>query len=307
MKTIKLGVISVILISSLCFANNETSSEDNLQKAYMLGAFHSLEQLTRNFKVQGMNKDKIEFNKFIVALDIQNMPTYKLMVYQQIGYSEALTPVVVNDKYLVFGSYERKADAIYLQEKVLNSFHFKSKDEKAVIIENSNPNSWFKSQFVQKELFDTLIAEANKNVKAKVFVVTETNEDLEKKLNLLDENNKKEGIVSKIEPIKTESKSYKTPIVDMGSRKYGKKAVEETTPNTIKFKLKYKTQIFSYNGDWKGDVILDKNLNPSHFAKTLVSQDFHYATSKKTKNGLEFVKFYDSNSWVNKNDIEIIN
>jgi hypothetical protein len=296
----KLLGLSAIIVSSLVLNANDIS-EDKLQSAYMMGAFHSLEQLSRNFKVQGMNKDKIEFNKYMVALDIQNMPTYKLMIYQQIGYQESLTPVVVNDKYLVFGSYDRKADAVYLQEKVLNSFHFKNKDEKTILIENEN-SSWYKSQFVQKELFDTLIAEANKNVKAKVFVVEESNEELEKRLNLLEENNKKEGVPS-IPP----SNRAMATVQKVDNTVYKNKAPIKKEVITTKFKLKYKTQIFKYAGNWNDNILFDKKISPSYMSKGIESRDYRFVTTKKTKNGFEYIKLYDYNLWVNKNDIEIIN
>jgi hypothetical protein len=202
---------------------------------------------------------------------------------------------------LVFGSYDRKADVVYLQEKVLNSFHFKNKDEKTILIENEN-SSWYKSQFVQKELFDTLIAEANKNVKAKVFVVEESNEELEKRLNLLEENNKKEGVPS-IPP----SNRAMATVQKVDNTVYKNKAPIKKEVITTKFKLKYKTQIFKYAGNWNDNILFDKKISPSYMSKGIESRDYRFVTTKKTKNGFEYIKLYDYNLWVNKNDIEIIN
>lgn len=313
MKRIISGLIAVCLSSQLIIAEdfNSSLSEDNLEKAYMLGAFHALEQQQRNFKVQGLGKDKIEFNKYIVALDITALPTYKLMIYQQIGYSESLTPVIINDKYLVFASYERKADAVYLQDKVLNSFHFKNKNEKTIIIENDNPNSWFKSAFVQKELFDTLMNEANKKVKGKVYVVKEDNTELDKKLDALDNFEKKQNIIPQV-PIKTNAIAYKTPIVVMENKKpttviEKPKAdvVKKDEPKLQKFKLKYKTQFFKYSG--KEEVLSDDKLLPTKTVSPyLESKDYRFATSKMTSSGLEYIKLYDFNLWVLKDDVQVL-
>lgn len=302
---LKLSVYATLIICNMSlFAEN---NEGELEKAYMLGAFHTSEQLQRNFKVQGINKSKIQFNKFIVAIDISSLPTYKLLIYQQIGYTESLTPVVVNDKYLVFNSYERKADALYLQEKVLNSFHFKTKEEKAILLENNEPNSWYKSPFVQKELFDVLVEEVNKNVKAKVYVVKEDNGALDRKLDALEEMNRKQSIPIK-EPLfetKIPVKKEVIPVVVLKNEKM-KKGVE--IPSSLqKFKLNSYVTMSIYTGNRNAPILSQDKFIPAREASVLVSDNYKFATIKKDDEGREWVKLYTENIWIERRDIEILN
>ncbi len=279
----------------------QASPEGELEKAYMLGAFHSLEQLERNFRIQGINQERIDFNKFIVAVDVSTLATYKVLIYQQIGYTESLTPILVNDKYMVFNSYDRKADAIYLQEKILNSFHFKNKDEKAIILENNNPNGWFKSKFVQNKLFDTLLAEVNKNVKAKVFVVKDDNLTLDKKLDMIDAENKKHNIPESPAPVvsKTPVKVEKIPDVAM-------KRKPEDDKDVVRFKLKTFSTFFSYP-TWKSDKILSKaKFVPKNEAKLFTNPSYKFKIVKSDDRGIEWVRLLDSNLWIRKNEIEIL-
>lgn len=322
-KLINLSVIACLLSGSMMslFASSETE----LENAYMLGYFHALEQQQRNFKVQGINKAKVSLNKYIVALDTSSLPTYKLLMYQQIGYTESLTPIIVNDKYMVFNSYERKADAIYLQDKVLNSFHFKTKEEKAIVIENDNPNGWFKSQFVQKGLFDTLLDEVNKNVKGKVYVVKEDNGLMDNQLDALENMNKKENIpvkepvtpprVMKKEVINTYVVGNRVPpkqpqVKEVFNNTQTKAVVPVASPNeekAISFKLKSHVTFNLYHGGKNDPYLYLKSLIPDHDATSLVSDSYKFVNTKKSKDGTVWVNIYKTNLWVEKNEIEIIN
>jgi len=289
-------ILYLVVGTSSIYANNVNLRKDEIKKAYELGAFHTVGQMNRNIKIQGWEEESIKFEKYMVTLQLDKQPTYRILAYLRYGYTEGVTPVITTSKQIVFGSYENEADALYLKE-LLNKTYFKYEINQCKITNNLQNKIYKKAPFLYKNMYFLMKKELKEKLDAQVYVV-DKNEDLQKKYEKL-----------KID--------YKNQVLayDKLEKKY-KKLSKKNKQNIKKdeliryFKIKEKYEKIEKLKSLEGFPGYKHKFDPDKF----ISAGFYDQKNKKykfkkfiyTTTGDKFIKVYNKVIYVDANDVEII-
>ena len=141
MSVKKTLLVATILLSA---SNLFAIDREIAMKFYFDGIYDSYSQIEDSIK-KGLKKDRLyQFrNKYIVYKEAGDLPFVKLLMLKTIAYKNNLTDVAIgkspttNKNYVVFGGYDRKADALYIKQRLAeNGISAKVEYNKETLIRN---------------------------------------------------------------------------------------------------------------------------------------------------------------------------
>jgi hypothetical protein len=291
-KNILLGLSLNLLASTLTASVVNLQSEEAL-KGYEMGHYHGINQLEREFLREGIEKKKVEFKKYMVVLNISQIPAHRIYLLKSYGDLEGLTPTTLTNNMLVFKSFNREPDAEYLKNLLNKNYHLDKTAQKAYIYINDKDDAFYTSPFIYQDMFSNMLKIVKEQVKGKVFIVKESDlkKEAEPKENLLIQPKAKESV--KEEPVQEPEE---------------KKPVKKHTPKYTKkyFNPKYAIKALMYMGDFIS--YNSKQWDDKEFVEIAIELDptktYTYANTITTKNGEEYVKIYNKNLWIGVEDVE---
>lgn len=136
MNKIKSLIVFLMIggLSVQCFATNFYNPQDRSFKAGFEAGLKALEFQKKN---EGVQSKEITINDaYYLSLNIKNMPLPEVLFLQNISAREGFESYLTKN-YLIFVGYERKADAIEAQQRLLHHYKIEtsivySKDNKLI-------------------------------------------------------------------------------------------------------------------------------------------------------------------------------
>ena len=290
------------ILSLITIASGEVDlTKGEIKRAYELGAFHTVGQMNRNIKIQGWEEESIKFDNYMVTLEIEEQPTYRILSYLRYGYTEGVAPVITTSKKIVFASYEYEADAVFLRD-LLNKFYFKNEKKQCVIYQNINNKEFRKAPFLYKDMYLLMKKELKQKLDAQVYVV-DKNEELEKQYKELKNEYEvlskkyKDESKNKVEKIKPkEPELQKEPKVHRNPLRYFKIKNGYSKIETLK-------SLEGFAGyDYKYDA--SKFISAGFYDE--INNQYEFKKFVYTTTGDKFIKVYNKALYVDVNDVEII-
>ena len=135
MNKIKSLIVFLMIggLSAQCFATNFYNPQDRSFKAGFEAGLKALEFQKKN---EGVQSKEITINDaYYLSLNIKNMPLPEVLFLQNISAREGFESYLTKN-YLIFVGYERKADAIEAQQRLLH--HYKI-ETSIVYSKDNNP------------------------------------------------------------------------------------------------------------------------------------------------------------------------
>ena len=165
-----LSQIDVLVASEYTgYSSDNSINESSQTHVYEDGFHHGINCIEREFQLYGKSGDIIKFKKYMVQMSIASLSRESILIYKNYAYEEGLVPVSIDTEKLVFKSFDRKADAEYLANKILNKKYMGSNNK--VIVKLNNPNQEYRrGKFIYSEIFDKMRERMEKEVEAKVFI-----------------------------------------------------------------------------------------------------------------------------------------
>ncbi|HIP11105.1 MAG TPA: hypothetical protein EYG73_00165 [Arcobacter sp.] len=223
-------------------ADNELDTTVNSQiHVYEDGFHHGINCIEREFQLYGKSGDVVKFKSYMVLMNIASLSRESILIYKNYAYEEGLVPVSIDTEKLVFKSFDRRADAEYLANKILNKKYMGSDNK--VTIKHNNPNQEYRrGKFIYSEIFDKMRERMEKEVEGKVFITNGTYKSLVYS----------DTSYTQTYPFPTH---YSEPIVDEKVVFKAKKTVKKKKPikKVIKKKKRYfsvkhsKAELFKYD------------------------------------------------------------
>lgn len=348
-----LVLLSILLYTSCAYSNSKTEySQDQLDKiieslkveqdqklkdAYKLGHFHGVTQIEREYDMElyRRNSGELKFKNYIVAMQIKELPRHEVLLYKTYGFSEGLRPITTDNELLVFESYDRLADALYLLDNVLYKSYFDKADQKLNIIDNTKQEvKYAYERYINKKLLDAMENNMKQKVKGQVVVIDKTQINKFKKPTieekLLKINDKKikpirnkpnviitrENVQEQKNAMKKELKSPKLKTIEdipkpkplekkkkkVSKSKSDKKAEKEI----FKFKTIATTEYFFYSASFPGydKRFLEKEfLSKGYKEKGLV---FSYKNIITSDDDTKYIKVLNKNIFMDLDDVELL-
>lgn len=283
-------VVLAIFVAMSLFANGEELQVDNtkIRKAYKLGAFHIISELNRNIEQQGYEKSTIKLKKYIVAMKLTaDMSTVDMLLLQRMAYSEGLTPIFTKGNF-IFDSFDKKADAKYLQNDILKKSYFRNEPKSIIIIENLNNKDFEKQAFLYKKLYTKIENEIKSKYKGNVVIIEDS---------------------MKVEEVKKPIVAKNTPPKPKKPKKKAKKH-ERVTPPTKHFKIKSSLKEIVFYKNKKGVVTVRYTHNIADMieAKRIPNKNLKYSYKNvaTTDVGTKFIKVLNQPYFVDIQDVEIV-
>ena len=178
-------IFNIILLATIINASNISLDEEKMRKAYELGHFHGVTQVTREFDLELFNRFKggLDFQQWIVAIKIDNLPIHQILLYKTYALSEGLAPVTTSNNLLVFASYKRETDANYLLNEVLRPGYFTKggANEKVFVINNKAKHKYIYAPFIYNQLLESMETDVKSKVKTKVYILNSSPKKVIKK------------------------------------------------------------------------------------------------------------------------------
>ncbi|CAA6799828.1 MAG: Unknown protein [uncultured Sulfurovum sp.] len=181
-KIVISSFLLLLYLTNVLVASEYTgySSDNNLEmntnsktQVYENGFHHGINCIEREFQLYGKSGDVIRFKSYMVLMNIASLSRESILIYKNYAYEEGLVPVSIDTEKLVFKSFDRRADAEYLANKILNK-KYMGNDNK-VIIKHNNPNQEYRrGKFIYSEIFDKMRESMEKEVEGKVFITDGT-------------------------------------------------------------------------------------------------------------------------------------
>ncbi len=282
MNRFKLKTLLLFGLVSSAFAYDVTNEE--IAKAYKMGAYHAVGQIDVNMEVQGYEETKIKFDNYIVAMNINKLSKWQTLIFQGFGYQESLSPVIVKGDYLVFSSFDRKADAEFTANEVLNKLYFGKEERKAIVIDNTANKTYTKIPFMYKKAYEKMYNDLKDKVKGKVYIIKEKKEETKKEPVKLEQEIKKPIVKEKKKTVK---KSISRPML-YAKLKYDK--IE---------KYKYNAHLPNFKSIWKDKLFVRANTIENK------GQLLKYKSIIKSDYG-KYIKLYNKAYFVDVNDVVFV-
>jgi hypothetical protein len=294
-------VLGLLVLATLSNAKGLINlSNEQLLQAYELGHYHGINQLEREFMQEGVEKIKVDFKKYMVVLEISNLPIHKIFLLKNYGYLEGVTPITLTNNKLVFKSFNRKADAEYLANVLNQNYKLeKSINKTATVIENDINETYYKAPFIYKGILENMLEKVKSKVKGKVFIVDKA--ELEKQ----EEAQKSVKQDLFIEPKQDKEIEEPEKVVEAPKKEEKKVIKKEIKP--MYFSSKYNIKALTYMGDFYG--YNSKKWEDKDFVEMGMTmtpeQKYRYQNIITTKDGTRIVKVYNKNIWLNVEDTNI--
>lgn len=299
-------MVSIILSASLFAKDNAMNiSNEEWLHAYELGHYHGINQLEREFKQSISNENnKIQFKNFMVIINVSDIPAHQIFLLKNYGLLEGVNPVTLTNNMLVFNSFDRKADALYLTNILNKNYRLEKDNRKVEIYANEDVNKEYeKAPFIYRSLFQTMIDRMKEEVKGKVYV--------QQPILSVKETAMPTRILSRKpdpEPIKTTStivERIEKNEASMNKDSQIKNEVENKRIFTPKYTkvtaLTYDAPLEKFDSkNWKESLFKDANLK---FNK---GEKLASANTIKTDRGVTYIKILDKNLWVDMEDVTLI-
>jgi hypothetical protein len=153
--------------------NNLEMNTNSKTHVYENGFHHGINCIEREFQLYGKSGDIIKFKSYMVLMNIASLSRESILIYKNYAYEEGLVPVSIDTEKLVFKSFDRRADAEYLANKILNKKYMDSNNK--VFVKHNNPNQEYRrGKFIYSEIFDKMRERMEKEVEGKVFITNGT-------------------------------------------------------------------------------------------------------------------------------------
>lgn len=285
MKFKRIAVVASLLASLNLIASEIDVTDEKLRKAYELGHFHGVTQVSREFDLEMFNKYKggLELKRYLVAMDITKIPIHKILLYKTYALSEGLSPITTKNSLLIFASFKRKVDAEYLVNGVLNPGYFGANDTtKIMVIDNVAGEKYSYAPFVYNELMGKMEKDIKDKVKAKVFVL---NPNISDKVVVKPKKMKRAAPIKKSKPL---------------DKKY--------------FQIKYKIPYYEFKVGTAKELrnILKKDIpfNEDRLIEkgylTNISKKYAFLNTAISKDDIRYVKVLNKNIWVELEDVKVL-
>jgi len=268
-------LIAGILLSVYSHANGIDS---RIIEAYKNGHQQGVNQIEREFDLQGYEESTIIPKQYIVKLNIDNIPQNEILLYKNYAFFEGLLPVTVktpSENAIIFASYNREVDAQALADGLNQKIPLA---DYKITVSQKEEGEYVKKPFIYKYLFDKMLKEIKDSVEGKVFFVKE-------KVSA-------KTVEKEVEP----PKRAQEPKKEKATPK-----IKPKTELTQKFFVpKYpKVRAFSYEKTWHSYDSKQWDDNNFKFAKFFTKDDkiSNYNTIT-TKNGVEYIKVEDKNLFI---------
>lgn len=309
MKKIVTAVLALSMITTVSLmAKGVNLSNEELLQAYELGHYHGINQLEREFKQSMNGVSKIQFKNYMVGIDVSDIPAHKIFLLKNYGYLEGVNPVTLTNNMLIFNSYERKADALYLMEILNKNYKLDKADKHVDIIVNEDLSKEYdKAPFIYRSLFENMMEKIKEDVKAKVYVVEPISRVKEaemptrimsRKPETTNDRSSSKAIVERIEKNETslaQTKTKKEQSVQSEKQRAFTPKYESITA------LTYDAPLESFTSkNWKESLFKDANV------KIKKGEKMMFANMVKTDSGVKYIKVLDKNLWVDAEDVSII-
>ena len=264
---IKKILILILMVSALL---NAKSIEDKIIEAYKTGHQQGVNQIEREFDLQGWEEKKINPKKYIVSLDISNIPQNEILLYKNYAFFEGLLPMTAESptkSIIIFASYNRKVDAQSLAKELNKKIPLVKYVVKVGIKEQG---IYIKKPFIYKYLFDKMLKKIKDSVKGKVYIIKEK---------VLDKP------IVKIVKVKTKKKT--TLVKKIYQPMYAKIRVFSYEGTYLKYtSKKWKDEKFVF----KKFLLKDKNIESYNMVTTLKGQKYIKIANKNLYVEEDYVK-----------------
>jgi len=231
------------------YSSDESEKSTSSQtRIYEDGFHHGINCIEREFQLYGKSGDIVKFKKYMVLMSIASLSRESILIYKNYAYEEGLVPISIEPEKLVFKSFDRRADAEYLANKILNKKYMGGQNK--VVIKLNNPNQEYRrGKFIYSEIFDRMRERMEKEVEGKVFITDGS---------YLASTTYSDTYYSQSYPSETLSSStyYEEPLVEYTPPKPKstvKKRPSKKKPKPVKKKKKYfsinesKAELFRYD------------------------------------------------------------
>jgi len=167
---VKKALVLIFLVTTFL---SSKGFESKIIEAYKTGHQQGVNQIEREFDLQGWKEEKINPKKYIVSLDISNIPQNEILLYKNYAFFEGLLPITADSptkSVIIFASYNRRVDA----QSLANELNKKIPLVKYVVkVDLKEDGKYVKKPFIYKYLFDKMLKEIKNSVKGKVYIVKE--------------------------------------------------------------------------------------------------------------------------------------
>lgn len=168
-------IILVLLGFFAISANAKTQKVDDeiikkLIQSFQDGYSSAFYQMEREFKTQGWKRKKIQFKKYMVVVNMDQLTQSEVFLYKHFATSIGRTAITITDDLLVMGSANRRVDANDLIQK-LNKGYLSSFEYKSYLYTNIDNKEYIAAPIVYKAIFDRMRKEIQDDAKVKVLVI----------------------------------------------------------------------------------------------------------------------------------------
>jgi hypothetical protein len=141
-----------------------------IMQSFQDGYSSAFYQMEREFNTQGWKEKPIQFKKYIVVVNMDELTQAQVFLYKHFATSIGRTAITIVDDLLVMGSANRKVDANDLKEK-LNKGYLNSFKHKTYIMNNVENKTYIAAPIVYKAIFDKIKKEIQDEARVKVLVI----------------------------------------------------------------------------------------------------------------------------------------